>query len=245
MPHHDELNPHPRFAYSSYSRLLAGSEPSDDTHADCANLAFPQPSEIYNPWGSFYPSPNLPPNAIYSISPPTLHDSTLNPTAYPDFPRRQSSWPTANIQVNPVVEYMPAPTNYYPPAFPLHIASPSSDPRLGYTSKPYSGTLDAPVSYPCSWADGGVICNVMVQATRSHMNRHLHAYHGFGGSDTRQTRCYWAGCGETMQQGSIARHMVTCHLQAKVTCPMCSKKLSRQDVISKHQRVCPAASAWR
>ncbi|KAF8441432.1 hypothetical protein L210DRAFT_3537182 [Boletus edulis BED1] len=85
----------------------------------------------------------------------------------------------------------------------------------------------------------------MVQATRPHMNRHLHAHHGFGGPDTRQTRCYWAGCEATMQQGSIARHMVTCHLQAKVTCPLCSKKLSRQDVISKHQRVCPAAGSWR
>ena len=200
---------------------------------------------MYNPWGSFYPPPNLLPNATYDISPPTFHHSTSDPTLYSEFTCRQSPWSTANIQASPVDEYSPASSTCYPPAFPLQNASPSSDPHMDYTSEPHNGTSDASASYPCQWTEGGIICNVMVQATRSHMNRHLHTYHGFGGSDTRQTRCYWARCGETMQQGSIARHMVTCHLQAKVTCPMCSKKLSRQDVIFKHQRVCPAASAWR
>lgn len=242
-PHHDELNPPPQLTNASYSLSPAGTEPLDATPPDCENLGFPRPSEIYNPWESFYPSPNLPPNVTYDVSPLTLHHSTIDPTLYPEVPCRRS-WSNANIQANPIDEYLPAPSNYHPPTFPPHNGS-CADHRLDYTSEPHSGTLDASASYPCLWMEGGVICSGMVQATRSNINRHLHTFHGFGGPDTRQTMCHWAGCGETMQQGSIARHMVTCHLQAKVTCPMCSKKLSRQDVISKHQRVCPAASAWR
>lgn len=207
------------------------------------NMGFSQPSEIYSAWSSFPPSPNLLPNATYDVSPPTLHHSTSDLTLYPDSPCPQSRWSTGVARFGFVDEVLSAPCNYNFPTFPPPTSGPSPHPHLDNTSGPYTGTLDA--SYPCLWTEGGVICNVMVQATRSHMNRHLHTYHGFGGSDTRQARCYWAGCGAMMQQGSIARHMVTCHLQAKVTCPMCFKKLSRQDVISKHQRVCPAAITWR
>lgn len=241
---HDKLNRPPQLAHPSYSPLSAGSEPSGDTPTDRGNLGFPQPSELYSAWGSFHPSPDILPNATYDVSPPTLHHSTLDPTLHPNSPCRQSPWSAGDVRVGCVDEGFHAPSDYDLPAFPLHNSRPSPHPYLDNTSEPYSGTSDAS-SYPCLWMEGDIICNVMVGATRSHMNRHLHAYHGFGGSDTRQTRCYWAGCEGTMQQGSIARHMVTRHLQVKVTCPMCSKKLSRQDVISKHQRVCPAASTWR
>jgi hypothetical protein len=242
-PHHDKLNRPPQLAHPSYSPLSAGSEPSGDTPTDLMNLGFPQASELYSAWDSFHPPPDILPNATFGVSPPTLHHSTLDPTLHPNSPCRQSPWSTEDVRIGSVDEVLHAPSNYDLPAFPLHNHRPSPHPHLDNTSEPYRGTLDT--SYPCLWTKGDIICNVMVQATRSHMNRHLHAYHGFGGSDTRQTRCCWAGCEATMQQGSIARHMVTRHLQTKVTCPMCSKKLSRQDVISKHQRVCPAASTLR
>ena len=229
--------------HTSYSLPPARSEPSDDISTDSRDLSFPQPSDTYNTWGSLYPPPNLPPNATFGVPPPTFHHSTLSPTPYSNFPCQPSSWSTGNIEARSEDEYMPAPSYYHPPTPSLHNSGASLHHHVDYALEPYSGTLGA--SYPCLWTEGGITCNVMVLATRSHVNRHLHARHEFGGSDTRQTRCHWAGCGEIMQQGSIARHVVTCHLQAKVTCPMCSKKLSRQDVISKHQRVCPAASAWR
>ncbi|KAF8557993.1 hypothetical protein OG21DRAFT_1504666 [Imleria badia] len=241
-PHHVEFNPPLQLMHSPYSLLSAGSELSDHTPITCRSVGFPQPSGLYSPWGSFRPSPVHLPIATCDVSPPSLHHSS-DPTLCPDTPFRQPPWPTGDVRVGSVDEVLPAPSNYDLPVLPLPNSGPPPHPNLDNISEPYSGTLDP--SYPCLWTEGGIICNVMVQATRSHMNRHLHAYHGFCGSDTRQTKCHWAGCGAVMQQGSIARHMVSCHLQAKVTCPMCSKKLSRQDVISKHQRVCPAAGTWR
>lgn len=186
---------------------------------------------MHNPSGSFHP-------------PPAAYHSTLDSTLYSNFPRQQSLWSTEDIQARSVDEYFPAPSHHHSSVPPEQSPGTSLCAPGDYILEPHGGMLGA--SYPCQWTKNGItICKVMVQATRSHLNRHLHTHHGFGGSDTQQTRCRWAGCRETMQQGSIARHMVTCHLQAKVTCPMCFKKLSRQDVISKHQRVCPAAGAWR
>ncbi|KAN0090945.1 hypothetical protein V8E55_004511 [Tylopilus felleus] len=241
-PRHNEFDPPSQLMHLSHSPLPIGNEPLDHPPTACGNFGFPQPSEFYSPWDSFHTSPDLLPNVICNASLPTLQHIALNPTVYANVPCNQSPWSTGDVRVGSVDGVVPAPTNHDLLAFPFPDSAASSHTNLDNISETYSGVLDA--SYPCLWTKGGIICNVMVPATRSHMNRHLHAYHGFCGSDTQQTTCHWAGCDATMQQGSIARHMVTCHLQAKVTCPMCSKKLSRQDVISKHQRVCPAAGTW-
>lgn len=241
MPRHHGLNPPLPLTHQLYSLLPAGSESLDYIPIDYRDLGSSQPPETYNPWGTIQPPSNLLPNAAYGVPPPYLHHSTLDLTLYSNL-LCQQPWSAADSQVSfqAVDERMPTPSHHHPPAALLHTYSTFHPPHVDYASESASGTFGT--SYPCQWTEGGVICNVMVQATRSHMNRHLHAHHGFKGSDTQQMKCQWAECGEIMQQGSIARHMVTCHLQAKVTCPMCSKKLSRQDVISKHQRVCPAAS---
>ncbi|KAG6378123.1 hypothetical protein JVT61DRAFT_13808 [Boletus reticuloceps] len=203
--HHDEFNPPPQLAHPPYSLLSAGCEPSYNTPSATArrSLGFPQPSGLYGPWGSFHPSLELPPNAICDTSPPIFHHSTLDSTLQSNSSCHQSPWITGDIQIGSVDEVPPAPSNYDIPTFPPPNPIPFPH-DLGTTSEPCSATLEA--SYPCQWTKGGVICNVMVQATRPHMNRHLHAHHGFGGPDTRQTKCYWAGCEATMQQGSIARH---------------------------------------
>ncbi|KAH0827562.1 hypothetical protein J3R83DRAFT_4283 [Lanmaoa asiatica] len=150
--HHGELNPPPRLTHQSYSFLPAGSEPSDDTPTGCSNLGFPQASEIYNQWGSFHPLPDLLPNVTYDASPSTLHHATLDPTLYSNVPCRQSPWPTGNVQVGSVDEFLPIPGNYHPPA-PPHNVTP--DPHLDYTPEFQSGTLDA--SYPCLWMENGAV----------------------------------------------------------------------------------------
>jgi len=237
--HHGGPNP-PRSTYP-LCLLPGGNELSGDIPTECGDFGFPQPPEMYHVWGPLHPPSNLAQNAIRVISPSTIHHPPSDLALHCNSSSQQSPSSTVNDQVSYVDNSLQAPSNYLHAVHRLN----DFDPPLhsNFTSQPDTETLEA--SYPCLWTEGGVVCDVTVQATRSQMNRHLHAYHGFGGTDTRQTRCYWAGCGEIMQQGSIARHMVTCHLQAKVTCPTCSKKLSRQDVISKHQRICPAASAWR
>ncbi|KAG9316417.1 hypothetical protein JVU11DRAFT_2451 [Chiua virens] len=243
-PRDDELS-HLRLMNTSYSPVPVGIETLDHTPIDYGDLGFLRSSELRYPlaWGPFRTSPNLLPSPIHGFPPPPppLHHSALDPVPYYNFTFSQSSLPAGHVQVSPPLQ---AASSYHASSIPLQNSTPPSHLPLNHTSsKPGAKTLGA--SYPCQWTEGGVTCNVMVQATRPHMNRHLHEHHEFGGSDTRQMSCHWAGCGETMQQGSIARHTVTCHFQAKVTCPMCSKKLSRQDVISKHQRICPAASTRR
>jgi len=242
-PHHESFHLPSQIVHPSYSHFPVGSEHSNDVSAAYGNQNFARPSGIYSPWSSFYTSPDLLASAHCEEPIPSFHQTARDPTLYTDSLSRHPSWPTAEVRVGSVHGAVIAPTNHELLTFPLQNSAAPSYPDLDNISEAYSQTWDP--SYHCQWVTDGVICDAVVQATRSHMNRHLHTHHGFGGSDTRPTRCSWAGCEATMQQGSIARHMVTCHLQAKVTCPMCSKKLSRQDVISKHQRVCPAAGTWR
>ncbi|KAH7888335.1 hypothetical protein F5I97DRAFT_1827813 [Phlebopus sp. FC_14] len=103
---------------------------------------------------------------------------------------------------------------------------PSSIPAASFDDG--MGSVD-PISYVCKWNEGGFICGRHVLGTRTQMNHHLHAFHGFGGGERRYMRCHWDGCTARMQRGSIARHIV-------VTCPLCSKELLRRDVLTKHLR---------
>ncbi|KAF9222602.1 hypothetical protein BS17DRAFT_171598 [Gyrodon lividus] len=148
------------------------------------------------------------------------------------------SWDPSYPWLDSVDQFLQLDQSYsFPASSALRSSRISGEPHSTTTTTQSSSAV---AFYLCLWTEHGVICNTMVEGSRSRMNRHLHARHGFSGPDTRSTRCFWKECQETMQQGSIARHVVTCHMHAKATCPLCSKKLSRPDVINKHQHTCPA-----
>lgn len=95
--------------------------------------------------------------------------------------------------------------------------------------------------YQCQWFDDGRQCHEVVSGTKSAIGRHLQSAHAIrlkGGKSTQV--CLWEGCQKTMQGESIARHILTVHIQDKALCPSCELPFARADSMQRHYRTCLA-----
>ncbi|KAF9219553.1 hypothetical protein BS17DRAFT_788992 [Gyrodon lividus] len=96
-----------------------------------------------------------------------------------------------------------------------------------------------PAVHSCGWTDGSVPCNVALNNDLRDLRPHFRKYHRLNTTGKYQTTCQWLGCSQTLQRENLLRHIVTCHLQIKVRCPDCDRKLARNDVWIKHALRCP------
>ncbi|KAG8220771.1 hypothetical protein J3R82DRAFT_2202 [Butyriboletus roseoflavus] len=94
-------------------------------------------------------------------------------------------------------------------------------------------------AYPCQWFDGAIPCNEVVSSTKSAIGQHLLDAHAIRlkGDKTTQV-CLWEACQKTMRRESIARHILTVHMQDKVLCPSCRLRFARADSMQRHHKTC-------
>lgn len=91
--------------------------------------------------------------------------------------------------------------------------------------------------HPCRWLSGPQ-CDGRAPGKNREMGEHLRVFHHFVGHERDPVRCEWENCGQTMQRMNIPRHIVSRHLLAAASCRFCSKRFSRPDVVSRHERTC-------
>ncbi|KAN0090661.1 hypothetical protein V8E55_004227 [Tylopilus felleus] len=96
--------------------------------------------------------------------------------------------------------------------------------------------------FVCEWTDEHGTCNMDVIGERVWMSHHLSRRHNVVGHEKAQRACLWRGCTDTMNKGSLARHVVSRHLRAGASCGFCSKVYSRADVARRHTRKCKVAN---
>ena len=100
--------------------------------------------------------------------------------------------------------------------------------------------LTGDTTYICEWHDNGPPCNVMLYSSgdlKHSVSQHLHRFHNFLPSSGKSTqKCLWRGCLKELKQESIARHIVSVHLRAAVTCHACGTSFARQDSLRRHMR---------
>ncbi|KAG6378369.1 hypothetical protein JVT61DRAFT_14094 [Boletus reticuloceps] len=94
----------------------------------------------------------------------------------------------------------------------------------------------------CQWTDEHGTCNMNVFGDRVWMSHHLSRRHNVVGHEKFQRACLWQGCADTMNKGSLARHVVSRHLRAGASCGFCSKVYSRADVARRHTKKCKVAN---
>ncbi|KAH0825717.1 hypothetical protein J3R83DRAFT_9961 [Lanmaoa asiatica] len=94
----------------------------------------------------------------------------------------------------------------------------------------------------CEWTDEHGTCNMDILGDRVWMSHHLSRYHNVVGNEKSQRACLWRGCTDTMNKGSLARHVVSRHLRAGASCGFCSKVYSRADVARRHTKKCRVAN---
>ncbi|KAF9227147.1 hypothetical protein BS17DRAFT_449528 [Gyrodon lividus] len=127
-----------------------------------------------------------------------------------------------------------------PPDFPgciyvyMHPTSPPQNTHVDPNSQ-----NDLPTVHSCGWADVSVSCNAALSGNLRDLRRHLQKDHRVNTTRKCHTTCRWLGCSKILQRESLLRHIVTCHLQIKVRCPDCGRKLARSDVWIKHALICP------
>jgi len=81
-----------------------------------------------------------------------------------------------------------------------------------------------------------------VVGDRVWMSHHLSREHNVVGHEKAPRACLWRGCTDTMNKGSLARHVVSRHLRAGASCEFCSKVYSRADVARRHTKKCKVAN---
>ncbi|KAH0837772.1 hypothetical protein J3R83DRAFT_5950 [Lanmaoa asiatica] len=92
-------------------------------------------------------------------------------------------------------------------------------------------------SHLCRWL-GGPRCPGFAPSRNREMGEHLRVYHRFIGHERDAVRCEWENCRKTMQRMNLPRHIVSRHLSAAASCRFCGKRLSRLDVVVRHERAC-------
>lgn len=97
-------------------------------------------------------------------------------------------------------------------------------------------------TFLCEWTDENGTCNMEILGDRVWMSHHLSRHHSVVGHERFQRACLWRGCTDTMNKGSLARHIVSRHLRAGATCGFCSKVYSRADVARRHTKKCKGAN---
>lgn len=99
---------------------------------------------------------------------------------------------------------------------------------------------DLPTSvYLCQWFDGAGRCGAPLTGTKSAITQHLQEVHTIRLKADKTTHvCLWNECHKPMRGESIARHILTVHMQDKVPCPRCGSRFARVDSMQRHQRTC-------
>lgn len=147
------------------------------------------------------------------------------PRAHPLLPQQVRSWEPSE------------PTCIQPPSL-VGNDTPSVEPAL-----PQNAENDDDVdTFLCEWTDEHGTCNMVVFGDRVWMSHHLSRRHNVVGHEKSQRACLWRGCTDTMNKGSLARHVVSRHLRAGASCGFCSKVYSRADVARRHTKKCKVAN---
>ena len=109
----------------------------------------------------------------------------------------------------------------------------------GSTRRPCGDLSSNATTFQCLWTSGGTRCRALIKGDRKSVSSHLRDGHAFT-CDGHTVACAWGQCRMSMQRRNIPRHIVTCHLEVKVTCSQCGLALSRSDANKKHRLACPA-----
>ena len=141
---------------------------------------------------------------------------------------------------------LPPQARSWEPSEPTHIQRPSlvgNDTRLVEPAFPQNAENEDDVyTFLCEWTDEHGTCNMVVFGDRVCMSHHLSRRHNVVGHEKSQRACLWRGCTDTMNKGSLARHIVSRHLRAGASCGFCSKVYSRADVARRHTKKCKVAN---
>lgn len=151
-------------------------------------------------------------------------ETALAPRAHPSLPLQVRSWE---------------------PSEPTRIQLPSNEVPSTEPAQPQNvdgDTSDDVYTFFCEWTDEHGTCNMDVLGDRVWMSHHLSRHHNVVGHEKTQRACLWRGCTDTMNKGSLARHVVSRHLRAGASCGFCSKVYSRADVARRHTKKCKVAN---
>ena len=116
---------------------------------------------------------------------------------------------------------------------------------IASTLRPRSGRMNLSLNtttFQCLWTSGETRCTALITGDRRSITSHLRGKHNFT-CDGQMIACAWDRCTTCMQRRNIPRHIVACHLEIKVPCPLCGLLLSRADANRKHQLACTGAAA--
>ena len=139
--------------------------------------------------------------------------------------------------------HRPPQARSWDPSNPPHIQPPSAVEPTPAQMQDAENEHDVHTSATvCEWTDEHGTCNMDVVGDRVWMSHHLSRRHNVVGHERSQRACLWRGCADTMNKGSLARHVVSRHLRAGTSCGFCSKVYSRADVARRHTKKCKAAT---
>ncbi|KAG9309344.1 hypothetical protein JVU11DRAFT_10580 [Chiua virens] len=118
----------------------------------------------------------------------------------------------------------------------------SGDVTVDPARSPVADGEDDVDTFACEWTDERGTCNMEILGDRIWVSHHLSHHHHVVGHEKSQRACLWLGCTDTMNKGSLARHVVSRHLRAGTSCAFCSKVYSRADVARRHTKKCKVAN---
>jgi len=226
--------------------LFLGSQPrettytSERTHSDSlittvmASMAspcwnFPMFHPMDRTAAEYYPD-QAPPLPMCNSQPPQQFFGYY-PTADNGFDAAAYATPIVTTSGHPVAAAEFGEMFYEPPVVTHQPPIPPATPE-----NPIPPNL--PFYYhPCRWLSGPQ-CDGRAPGKNREMGEHLRVFHHFVGHERDPVRCEWENCGQTMQRMNVPRHIVSRHLLAAARCRFCSKRFSRPDVVSRHERTC-------
>ncbi|KAH7918984.1 hypothetical protein BV22DRAFT_885975 [Leucogyrophana mollusca] len=116
------------------------------------------------------------------------------------------------------------------------VLTTSSEQVLGASSlTPFA---EASTTHRCQFDRNGSPCHTSIIAKRREAAEHLRVYHKVKRNSSWVT-CLWDGCMQRIRADGLSRHIVNCHMKAKLRCPICFKMESSVSSLQRHrQRGC-------
>lgn len=180
-------------------------------------------------------APHCPdPVAHSQVTQDPLHIDAVQPTTTPPYPASSVVQPRDHPVIHSSYQ---APSPFGAFAGNATIALPLFPSPTVSTVNRVSVTTPSNTIHICRCSSA---CNAVLNGSIQAVRGHLKQEHQFHGTAKESIRCLWAECQRILQRENIPRHIITCHLRVKVSCPECGMALSRRDVQYSHARVCRA-----